>query len=202
MIAMKHFTSCVIFLPGSSISQRSGGATATGCSQAPALSGFKKWESLLMLCVCLCVCVCVRHVCGNRCASFVHYTPLCTRVDKWVTDVSVETDSKWWKMCLQQFSELFSWEQGPFSALEVIALSIKKKQKKKNLLKVELQANAVWVHRARPEFMVSEAALSCISACHHRLESQIFSCIQFSWPYFSRQKLLHKVKAKRSQSSI
>lgn len=126
MIAMKHFTSCVIFLPGSSISQRSGGATATGCSQAPALSGFKKWE-----CVCLCVCVCVRHVCGNRCASFVHYTPLCTRVDKWVTDVSVETDSKWWKMCLQQFSELFSWEQGPFSALEVIALSIKKKTKKR-----------------------------------------------------------------------
>lgn len=134
MIAMKHFTSCVIFLPGSSISQRSGGATATGCSQAPALSGFKKWESLLMLCVCLCVCVCVRHVCGNRCASFVHYTPLCTRVDKWVTDVSVETDSKWWKMCLQQFSELFSWEQGPFSALEVIALSIKKKQKKEKLI--------------------------------------------------------------------
>lgn len=39
---------------------------------------------------------------------------------------------------------------------------------------MELQANTVWVHKARPEFMVNEAALSCISACHHWLESLFF----------------------------
>lgn len=102
------------------------------------------------------VCMCVR-------ASFVRHTPLCTRVDKWVTDVSVETDSKWWKMCLQQFSELFSWERSPFSALEVIALSIK---------------NLHWIWNFRQTLCeytkpgsYSRSALSSTSAWRHRLES-------------------------------
>lgn len=147
MIMMKRSASCVIFLSGSSISQRSRGA--------------KQSQDAVRLLHCLapkngshCWCVC---------ASFVRHTPLCTRVDKWVTDVSIETDSKWWKMCLQQFSELFSWERGPFSALEVIALSIK---------------NLNWIWNFRQTLCeytkpgpYSRSALSSTSAWRHRLQS-------------------------------
>lgn len=177
---MKPSVSCVIFLPGSSISQRSGGATATRM-----LSGScAVWLQKMSHCRCLArVCVCLEGGCNRR-ASFIRHAPPSTRVDKWVTDVSVETDSKWWKMCLQQFSELFSWERGPFSALEVIALSIKKTQ-----LNVKLQANAVWVHKARP---YSWSALSSLSGRQHGSESQ--GC-------FLSQKL-HEVKIKRFKKSI
>lgn len=155
MIVMEHFASGVFLLRGSWISQRSREATAAwmqsdSCSVW--LGG--KWESLLILRV------------SSVCALI--HTPVCMCIQACLR--CFRRDG--FQMMENEFATVF-WIIFLGTWAHFLLWKLLHHQYKTHL-DVKLQANIVQVHKVSLLFMVNEAAPSCISACHRRLESQFF----------------------------
>lgn len=73
-------------------------------------------------------------------------------------------ESKWWKAFSQQSFRIIFLGMGHIFCFESYCTIN---------IKLTWIWNIVWVHRVGLMFMVNEAAPSCLSACHHRLESQL-----------------------------
>lgn len=146
IMAMKHLVSSVSFWGLEKPRQ-------PGCSQTPALSWLEKR-------------VTADTVCGCRCVVSVYalrYNTVC--VYKYVSDFrGVQMMESVFATVFQNY---FPWVGAHFLLWKLLHYQYK------THLDLKLQANIVWVHRVGLIFMVNEAAPSCLSACHHRLESQL-----------------------------